>query len=117
MSEANQIQRAYAEKMRLFFKILRENRLSRGWDAFPRTLSDGAAKLLSQADINRMLFGTGPENVILNAIGFHDEAFWNADKATRGSLRAHNEALSEEAVQKAINFRDHCRLEKQRRSE
>jgi hypothetical protein len=78
-------------------------------ESFPRTLSDGAAKLLTQVDLGRLFSGTGPENVVWNAIAFQNMAFLNSDPGARAFLRAHNEALSEQAVQAAIEYRNHCR--------
>jgi hypothetical protein len=137
MSEGNQIQRAYEEKMHPFVEGLRrmpkkpitlspkvawvciengldpsdaERLLTKAWaegklhKAYPPRLSAGAAKLLTQADLDRFFVSgeTGPENVIANAIMFQNNVF-------RGSIHEHNEVLSEWAVQMAIDHRDRRR--------
>jgi hypothetical protein len=80
---------------------------------FPRALSDGAAKLLTQTDLARFFSAEDSENnVIETAIDFHYLAFLQADPETRGSRYAHNNALSEQAVRRAIEFRDRCRRHK-----
>jgi hypothetical protein len=82
---------------------------------FPRTLSDGAAKLLTQADLDRFFSREmGPKNVIFNAIAFQNMAFWDADKETRGSFHAYHQALAERFVRIALKCRDHRRMKKRR---
>jgi hypothetical protein len=137
MSEANRIKRAYKEKRRLFFKALPKDPIMLSPEAnwvcieegihpvdaeramlearkelrafFPPTLSEGAAKLLTQADIDRFSFVTGPGNVVANAIAFQNITFARSNPRTRGSLRTHNKSLSERAVWCVIEGEDRDR--------
>jgi hypothetical protein len=84
-------------------------------ESFPGTLSDRAAKMLTQADLNRLFSReAGPGSVILNAIAFQNMSFWNADKETRGSFHAYNQALAEQFVRMALKYRDRCRRGRRR---
>jgi hypothetical protein len=137
MSETNHIKRAYEEKVRRLLKALQKDPVTLSPEAawlciedgihpvdyeveaqkrlhefLPPTLSEGAAKLLTQADLDRDFNVTGPGNVVANAIALQNILFWDSDPGTRGSLRAHNEALSEEAVRWVIEDEDRRPREK-----
>jgi hypothetical protein len=137
MSKTNHIKRAYEEKVRRLLKALTKDPITLSPEAawvcieegihpvdyelsmaeaqkklhefLPPTLSDGAAKLLTQADLDRDFNVTGPGNVVANAIALQNLLFGKSDPGTRGSLRAHNESLSERAVRIVIEGRNHCR--------
>ena len=142
MSKTNHIKRAYEEKVRRLLKALTKDPITlspeAAWvcieegmhpvdyefsvaeaqkklhEVIPPTLSEGAAKLLTQADLDRDFNVTGPGNVVANAIALQNLLFGKSDPRTRGSLRAHNKSLSERAVRIVIEGqgRNHCRREK-----
>jgi hypothetical protein len=140
MSKTNHIKRAYEEKVRRLLKALTKDPITLSPEAawvcinegihpvdyelsmaeaqeklsefLPPTLSEGAAKLLTQADLDRDFNVTGSGNVVANAIAFQNLLFEKSDPGTRGSLRVHNEALSEEAVRCFIENEDRPRRKK-----
>jgi hypothetical protein len=100
MSKTNHIKRAYAEKVRRLLKVLTKDPITlspeAAWvcieeginpvdyelsmaeaqkklhEVLPPTLSEGAAKLLTQADLDRDFNVTGPGNVVANAIALQN---------------------------------------------